>query len=183
MEVDRIMNIETQRLLIRNFCKNDIDLCYQSWGQDKSLGKYIILYPMTNIHQMEDFVKGLISNINAWVIMNKKLKVIVGYIIVDIPYKQLGIAEIGYVIGEKYHRQGYAFEAINCILKEYLINQRFYLIEAKCNETNKASLKLLEKLGFQLDGKLRDRRINLLTGERNDLIVLSITQNEFINRK
>lgn len=177
------MNIETQRLLIRNFCENDINLCYQSWGQDKSLGKYILLYPMTNIHQMEKFVKQLIPNINAWIIMDKKLQMIVGYITIDIPYKQLDIGEIGYVIGEKYQKKGYAFEAINCILTEYLINQKLYLIEAKCNETNNASLKLLEKLGFQVDGKLRGRRINLLTGERNDLIVLSITQNEFINNR
>ena len=36
------------------------------------------------------------------------------------------------------------------------------------------------KIGFQTDGKLRGRRVDLWTGERNDLMVLSITKNEFI---
>ncbi|MDE7324423.1 MAG: GNAT family N-acetyltransferase [Lachnospiraceae bacterium] len=47
-------------------------------------------------------------------------------------------------------------------------------IEARCNETNQASLKLLEKSGFQVDARLRGRRVDLLTGERDDLIITSI---------
>lgn len=172
--------LETERLLLRHFNESDSDACWESWGQDESLSKYIVLYPMTNVQQMENLVRGFLSNINAWVIEDKKLEKIVGYITIDIPYRQLGVGEIGYVIGEKYHRHGYAFEAVNCILAEYLIKQRLYMIEAKCNETNDASLKLLEKTGFRVDGRLRDRRVDLLTGERNDLIVLSITQSEFV---
>jgi len=37
------------------------------------------------------------------------------------------------------------FEAINCVMKEYFINKNMYMIEAKYNETNIASSKLLEK--------------------------------------
>lgn len=176
------IRMETERLLIRNFNINDVDACYHSFGQDKSHGRYITLYPMADIRQMQDLVKGFISNANAWVIENRKKGIIAGYITMDVLYKELGIGEIGYVIGEKYQKQGYASEAVNCILIEYLINWKFYLIEAKVNETNNASIKLLEKSGFRTDGKLRGRRIDLYTGERNDLIVFSITQNEFINR-
>ena len=53
------------------------------------------------------------------------------------------------------------------------------MIEAKCNETNDASLQLLEKTGFQVDGRLRGRRMDLLTGGRNALVGMSITQKEF----
>lgn len=53
------------------------------------------------------------------------------------------------------------------------------MIEAKCNETNHASLHLLEKTGFQVDARLRGRRMDLLTGGRNALVVMSITQKEF----
>ncbi len=97
-------------------------------------------------------------------------------------YRQPDIGEIGYVIGEKHQNRGYASEAVNCILAEYFINQGVYLIEAKCNASNHASLKLLQKSGFQIDGRLRGRRIDLLTGERNDIIVASITQTEFMNQ-
>lgn len=172
--------IETKRLLIRHFCEKDTDECYQSWGKDASLGQYMIPYPVTDMCQMNNLVQGFVSNINAWVIVDKKSENIVGYITVDVPFEQLGIGEIGYVIGEKYQKHGYAREAVHCILTEYLIKRNFYLIEAKCNETNTASRKLLEQSGFQAEGSLRDRRMNLLTGERNDLLVFSIKQDEFL---
>lgn len=57
-----------------------------------------------------------------------------------------------------------------------------HLIEAKVNETNTASMKLLEKLGFQMDGRLRDRRIDLQSGNRNDLIIYSITREELLQQ-
>lgn len=172
--------METKRLQIRNFSENDASACYESWGQDQLLGQYIISYPMTDICQMEHLVQEFISNKNAWLITDKQSKAILGYITIDVPFRRLGVGEIGYVIGEKHQKHGYASEAIRCLLAEYLINQNFYLIEAKCNETNDASLKLLKKLGFQTDARLRGRRINLLTGKRNDLLVFSITRDEFL---
>ena len=84
MHNDRVL--ETERLLIRNFDKNDAKACYQSWGQDKLLGQYIVLYPMTDICQMEDLVQGFLLNVNAWVIVEKKLGKIIGYVTVDVPY-------------------------------------------------------------------------------------------------
>ena len=176
----REIKMETKRLLIRNFSEDDADACYQSWGQDRALGQYIAPYPVSDIRQMADLVRGLASNRNAWVIVDKRLEKIVGYITVDVPYEQLGVGEIGYVIGERYQRQGYAMEAIHCILTEYLINKKLYLIEAKCNESNHASLKLIERSGFRAEGRLRGRRVNLLTGQRNDLLVFSITRDEFM---
>ncbi len=173
--------LETERLRIRHFRESDVYECWESWGQDASLGRYIVPYPMTDMQQMKTLVQGFLSNTNAWVIEDKRIEKIVGYIAIDIPYKQLGIGEIGYVIGEKYQKQGYAYEAVHCMLEEYLMKQSMYMIEAKCNETNNASLKLLEKTGFHVDGRLRSRRVDLSTGERNDLIVVSMTQDEFIH--
>lgn len=174
--------IQTKRLLLRNFRENDANECFESWGQDQLLGKYIVLYPMKEIGQMEQFVRSLSVNEDAWVIMSKESESIVGYVTIDIPYEQLGVGEIGYVIGKKYQQHGYAFEAVNCVLKEYLINRNMHLIEAKVNETNTASMKLLEKLGFQMDGRLRDRRIDLQSGNRNDLIIYSITREELLQQ-
>lgn len=62
----------------------------------------------------------------------------------------------------------------------YIFQERkLYMIEAKYNENNIASGKLLSRLGFQTDGILRDRRIDRETGKRSSLVVCSITQNEF----
>ena len=94
----------------------------------------------------------------------------------DIPYPQLGVGEIGYVIGEKFQRNGYAKEAVESVVKEYLINRDLYLIEAKCNEDNKASQQLLKKIGFLEEARLRERRIDFDSGIRKDVLIYSITK-------
>ena len=100
------------------------------------------------------------------------------YYTFDIPYQELRIGEIGYVIGEKWHGKGYGTEAVKKMISEYLAKDRLYLIEAKCNIDNKPSLNLLEKVGFIKDGVLRKRRIDKNTGEYRDLVVYSITTND-----
>ena len=106
--------METKRLLLRNFTLNDIDACYQCWGQDQTLGRYILNYPMTDRQQMAELVQGFLANQDAWVLIDKKRDAVVGCITVDVPYRQLKTGELGYIIGEKYQKQGYASEAAEC---------------------------------------------------------------------
>lgn len=169
--------LETDRLFIRNFEIEDASSCFEGWGKDKNLGRHILGYPMEEA-QMESFVKALVENKNAWVIVEKESQKCIGYITIDIPYMQLGIGEIGYVIGEQYQHKGYAYESVNCILQEYLVARDMYMIEAKYNANNLVSGNLLNKLGFQIDGELRDRRIDIKTGRRNNLVICSITKED-----
>ena len=55
-----------------------------------------------------------------------------------------------------------------------------YMLEAKYNISNLASGNLLKKLGFQLDGELRNRRIDIASGERKNLVICSITKEDFL---
>lgn len=171
---------ETKRLRIRNFKMDDAQKCYESWGQDKNLRRYILIYPMTELSQMESFVRGLMENENAWLLEEIETGNVVGYVTVDIPYDILKIGEVGYVIAEKYHRKGYAYEALSGIVRKYFDERDLYLIEAKYNENNIASENLLNKLGFKVDACLRERRMDGITGERNNLIVCSLKKEEFI---
>ena len=132
--------------------------------------------------QMQSFVNVLADNENAWLITEKQSGACIGYVTMDIPYPQLAIGEIGYVIGEKYQRKGYASEALLCLLKVYLKDRKLYMVEAKYNEENVSSARLLHKLGFKKEAVLGGRRMNLQTGERNNLIVCSVTQEEMKER-
>lgn len=53
--------METKRLTLRHFIKSDSASCFEGWGQDKELGKYIISYPMKNVQQMDHYIEGLLS--------------------------------------------------------------------------------------------------------------------------
>ena len=169
---------EMERLCIRHFDLADVDSCYKGWGQDEQLGKFIVGYPMAK-ETMGSFVMAMAGNENAWVIVEKTSGQCIGYMTVDIPYPQLAIGEIGYVIGEHFQRKGYAYEAVSELLRIYFEEKSLYMMEAKYNINNFSSEKLLKKLGFVTDGILRNRRIDLQTGRRCDLVVCSICWDEY----
>lgn len=171
--------METERLFLRGFVSEDAEGCFRSWGQDAQLGRYVLPYPMTDAEQMRGLVEALARDENAWLVVEKACGVPIGYVTVDIPYAQLGIGEIGYVIGERFQHKGYASEAVRCVAQEYLAQRGLFLLEAKVNAQNAPSVRLLERPGFQVDGRLRGRRMDLATGERCDLIVCSVTRDEW----
>lgn len=174
------MMFETERLLIRNFVPEDAASCMESWGRDVNLGRYILSYPMKDPEQMKSFAEFMSKQRNAWLLMEKKSRDAVGYVTVDIPYEILKIGEVGYVIGEKYQGNGYAAEALRFLLHMYFTERDLYLVEARYNASNIASSKVLDRLGFRKKAVLRGRRMDGITMERNDMVVCSLTKEEFM---
>lgn len=105
-----------------------------------------------------------------------------GYVTVDVPYRELGIGEVAYLLGERYQGKGYAQEAVRAVIDFMFQKMGIYLIEAKYNENNIASGKLLEKLHFEKEGVLRDRRIDCFTKERCNMVVCSLKRSEWYIR-
>ena len=58
------------------------------------------------------------------------------------------VVELGYIIDEKYRRQGYAYEACQGIIREADKRGAVYL-HCRIKRGNTPSLNLAEKLGFQ----------------------------------
>jgi len=65
-----------------------------------------------------------------------------------------GIAEIGYGICEEYQSNGYATEAVKAILEWVFSHPEIVTVEAETDPDNTASIRVLEKCGFALNGVL-----------------------------
>lgn len=63
--------------------------------------------------------------------------------------------ELGYVLNELWWGKGYAFEASNALINYGFKNFNIQRIEATCALQNLQSSKLMEKLGMQREGILR----------------------------
>lgn len=75
-------------------------------------------------------------------------------------------AEIGYALGSAHWGQGYMQEALGALITHGFDALDLHRIEADADPRNAASCRLLERLGFTLEGRLRERWI--VEGEISD---------------
>ena len=86
-------------------------------------------------------------------------------------------AELGIILKKDYRKKGYAKEALNLVL-EYAFNKmNLHRVEAEVIEYNTASLKLVEKFGFVLEGRLREAKYS--GGKYWDILRYGLLKSEF----
>ena len=60
--------------------------------------------------------------------------------------------ELGYKFDRNHHHKGYAYEAISFLCEKAFSQMGFHRIEALVMRENTASIKLLENIGFEMEG-------------------------------
>lgn len=77
-----------------------------------------------------------------------------------------GRAELGYMLGPAFWNRGFATEAVRAVIDFGFERMELHRIEADVDPRNRASVALLERLGFVREGFLRERWLTY--GERSD---------------
>jgi RimJ/RimL family protein N-acetyltransferase len=63
--------------------------------------------------------------------------------------------ELGYILNPAYQGEGYATEATAALLRKAFKEKHIHRVFARCNPENPASWKVLERVGFRREGRLR----------------------------
>jgi ribosomal-protein-alanine N-acetyltransferase len=86
-------------------------------------------------------------------------------------------AEISYDLAKDYWQQGIMTRVVKAVLEFAFANMQLNRVEATVTPTNIGSLQVLEKIGFQREGLLREQK--LLHGTFQDAIMLSLLKHDF----
>jgi ribosomal-protein-alanine N-acetyltransferase len=148
---------ETGRLTLRKPCMEDAPILFADYMRDMEVTRYVMWRPHTNVSQTFEFLRGCIS---AWeggrrfpyVIMFKEGNKPIGMVDFHIDGSQVGI---GYVIARAYWGRGYVPEAVRVIIEWALSQSSIYRVCADCDVENKASARVMEKVGMQREGIMR----------------------------
>ncbi len=89
-------------------------------------------------------------------------------------------AEIGFALRQDHWGQGYMTEALRRLLGFSFEELKLHRIEADVDPRNEASIRLLEKLGFQREGYLRERW--LVGDEICDTVFYGLLKSEWPNK-
>jgi Acetyltransferases, including N-acetylases of ribosomal proteins len=82
-------------------------------------------------------------------------------------------AELGGTLTPALHGSGYAIEALQAIL-EHLFNKGLHRVSAECDTRNTPSARLMERAGFQLEGRRPEFTQNINTGEWTDTLLFGL---------
>ena len=87
-----------------------------------------------------------------------------------------GLAELGYALSTDYQRRGIMPQALEILLDDLFCRTRLRRIEARCAVENEASQRVLERLGFVREGRLREYFV--LRGEAMDNYLYAILRED-----
>jgi ribosomal-protein-alanine N-acetyltransferase len=94
---------------------------------------------------------------NQWRIVPKHIEQVVGLIGFIRWEREAGVAEIGFGIVQAMWGQGFMTEACLAVVDFGFEDMGLTRVEARCQVTNPASARVLEKIGMQREGIVRGR--------------------------
>jgi len=104
----------------------------------------------------------------------------VGSISLKEPHETWGTAEIGYMVAPEHWGEGYCTEAVGLVAGYAFEERRLAKVYATVYEHNDGSRRVLEKNGFQKEGRHREEAF--VDGERVDVLRYGLLAEEFEGR-
>ncbi len=144
--------LQTERLLIRETTLEDVDEFYELY-KDPEMTRYmegLFENPEDEKRYQKDYIEKVygLMGFGIWTVVRKEDGKVIGRAGFSIR-NGFDEIELGFLIGKKYQRQGYAFEACSAIL-EYGKNMlSFDKVQTLVKADNAVSIHICEKLGFK----------------------------------
>jgi RimJ/RimL family protein N-acetyltransferase len=180
--------LETPRLLIREFTAGDIEAVH-AYSSLPEVTQFLIWGP-NSLEQSKQSILAFLddqkekqrNNFDLAVVLKqvrkrgekRRLAGAVGLKLVDWDNRT---AEIGYVLHPDYWGTGYAAEAAHAVMAAAFHDLGLQRIVASCDQRNKASARVMEKLGMRREGAFR--RSKYIQGAWRDEYLYAILAEEF----
>ncbi|MGV8997969.1 MAG: GNAT family N-acetyltransferase [Parvibaculaceae bacterium] len=174
--------LETPRLILRDFKRGDIKAVH-AYSSLEEVARYLIWGPNTLV-QSKQAIEGFIDDqrthpreiFDVAVTLKPKGEVI-GGAGVRITDRDNLTGEIGYTLHPDYWGYGLATEATRALLEAGFNELGLQRIVAHCDQRNKASARVMERLGMRREGAFRASKI--IHGHWRDEFLYAILAEEF----
>ncbi|MBD5531187.1 MAG: GNAT family N-acetyltransferase [Lachnospiraceae bacterium] len=153
--------LETDRLILRRYVKEDAAAMYKNWASDEEVTKYLTwpTHSSQDISQMviEDWVNQYSDEgYYHWAIVLKDHgDGPIGDIAVVHMKEDISMVHIGYCIGRVYWHKGITSEALKAVMDFLFDVVDVNRIEARHDSKNPNSGKVMKKCGMKYEGTLR----------------------------
>lgn len=144
------MNIQTERLCIRNFKESDWQALYE-YTADPMVMHYLPEDAFTEKEAQQFVQENQGENAEKFAVVLKATDELIGHIAF---FRYFGehTYEIGWVFNPKHYQKGYATEAAQAVIHYGFTECKLHRIIATCQPENTASWRIMEKIGMRKEG-------------------------------
>ncbi len=181
MDQNTLPIITTDRVVLRWVSEDDIDSLYEVFS-DSQVMRYWSSAPFTTrdeaVKLQREIATGNESNtMIKWGLALRDSDRLIGTTTLFNLNLDNGRAEVGYAMGRTHWGKGYMIEALHALLDHAFEVMQLRRLEADVDPRNAASIRTLERLGFQREGYLRERwHVN---GEIQDALFYGLLRREW----
>jgi RimJ/RimL family protein N-acetyltransferase len=149
--------IETNRLVLRRPLLSDADDIFDNYAFDPEVTRFVTWRPYKKRSEVRPFLQSRLARWDSgeeysWAATIPEDDRVIGMIACRL---RGHAADIGYVLGRRFWNHGYVTESAKAIV-DWAINLNFvYRVWAVCDVENRASARIMEKVGMQREGILR----------------------------
>ena len=174
--------IETARLILRPFVREDAGAMYRNWASDPEVTKYLTWPTYKSVDTAHEILDLWVpqyqdNTFYQWAIELKEIGEVIGSISVVNFDERVDMAEIGFCIGRSWWGQGMMTEAFRAVIDFLFGEVGVQRIEAGHDPNNPASGAVQRKCGLTYEGTIR-RSIRSNQGI-TDKAVLAILKEEW----
>lgn len=181
---DRLPVIDAPRVRLRWLTETDVDGLYAVFS-DRQMMRFWSSPAMTERAEAEDFLRRIHEGFGGkslfqWGVERKEDGQVIGTCTLFHLDPANAKAELGYCLGSSYWGKGYMIEALTALLDFAFATLTLRRLEADVDPRNENSLRILDKLGFQREGLLRERWN--VAGEIQDTVFCGLLAKEWQGR-
>jgi RimJ/RimL family protein N-acetyltransferase len=179
-EDESMLPIRTARLALRDFVEADWHDVHE-YASDPEVVRDMIWGPNSE-EQTREFVartleqQGKRPRLQYGLVIEFEGKV-VGAVRIDVQNESKREADLGYVVHQKFWRRGIATEAARALLKFGFGQLKLHRLWATCDPSNAGSIRVLEKIGMQREGRLREHQF--IKGRWRDSLLFAMLDHDW----
>jgi len=176
--------LETPRLRLRALTEGDVPSLFAIY-KDPGAMRYWSHPAMTDIAEAEALLKDIESHAGPqtlfeWGIARREDDFVIGTCTLHRIDRQHRRAELGYILRRDLWGRGLAHEALTALVSHAFGAMDLHRLEADIDPRNTSSIRSIERLGFKLEGQLRERYF--LAGEIQDSLIYGLLAPEWAGR-
>lgn len=173
--------IETERLILDKWSKKDAKDLFE-YARTPNVGPAAGWKPHESVAESKARIKKLFIPNRTWKITMKGEDKAIGSIGFepDPRRPEIRAKELGYSLSEDYWGLGIMTEAAREVVRYAFEEEELQVLSIETAPDNKRSLRVIEKLGFKYEGRLRDA-YRTFDGKIRDTMVFSITKDDWMD--